>query len=294
MSINENPDTIESIKLKLAELQSSVQQCQAALGAVRQELRAIRDAKRIEFSSPLDPQRFADSKRLLKFQQQVSSQNGEDGMIHEIFRRIGTTDRIFAEVGVGDGSENNTAFLFSQGWTGYWVDGGTAFMQRIQQLNGASTLLRGCQGFVDRENIAGIFQTLGVPIEFDFLSLDIDQNTYYLWEGLASYRPRVVAVEYNAALPADVDWKVHYDPKRQWNGSQNFGASLKAFDNLARKRGYSLVGCDFTGVNAFFVRDDLLGDHFCSPYTPENHIEPPRYSQCLRWSHRNEILDRIE
>ncbi|MCK7506146.1 MAG: hypothetical protein MZV70_20090 [Desulfobacterales bacterium] len=43
----------------------------------------------------------------------------EDGIIHEIFRRIGTTTKIFAEVGLGDGCENNTAFLLSQGWTGF-------------------------------------------------------------------------------------------------------------------------------------------------------------------------------
>jgi len=38
------------------------------------------------------------------------------------------------------------------------------------------------------------------------------------------------------------------------------GASLKAFDKLGKKKGYSLVCCDSLGVNAFFVRNDLLND----------------------------------
>src|SRR4029078_7254756 len=67
--------------------------------------------------------RYADLRRLPRYAPQVCSENGEDGMIQEIFRRIGTRDRVFAEVGVGDGLENNTSFLLSQGWTGFWIEG---------------------------------------------------------------------------------------------------------------------------------------------------------------------------
>ena len=38
-----------------------------------------------------------------------------------------------------------------------------------------------------------------------------------------------------------------------------------------------LVGCCVAGINAFFVREDLVGDLFCTPFTAENHYEPPRY-----------------
>src|SRR5689334_6437610 len=54
-----------------------------------------------------DP-RFAASKRLNRHEHQVFSQNGEDGMLQELFRRIGTTDRTFVEFGVGNGQRNNT------------------------------------------------------------------------------------------------------------------------------------------------------------------------------------------
>lgn len=237
--------------------------------------------------------RYADPLRLTRYFGQVNSQNGEDGMIHEIFRRVGTTGRVFAEVGVGDGRENNTAFLLSQGWTGFWVDGDSAFEKTLAarpDLQGSA--LRSVARYVSRENIGPLFAELGVPKDLDLLSLDVDQNTYYLWEGLADYRPRVIVVEYNGSLPADVDWKVRYDANREWNGTQNFGASLKAFERLGAQRGYALVGCDFVGANAFFVRDDLALDRFASPFTAENHYEPPRYALLHRRGHRNDILDR--
>jgi hypothetical protein len=147
---------------------------------------------------------------------------------------------------------------------------------------------------VTKENVAKLFGDLGVPIEFDLLSIDIDQNTYYAWEALAGFHPRIVVVEYNAAMPPDVEWKVHYDPDRIWDGSQNFGASLRAFELLGRHLGYSLVGCDFTGINAFFVRSDLTGDLFAAPFTAENHYEPVRYNLVHRRGHRGAILDRTE
>ena len=239
-----------------------------------------------------DP-RYADPRRLQRYAFQVCSQNGEDGILREIFHRLGTTDRVFAEVGVGDGAENNTAFLLSQGWTGYWIDGDDSF---LKTLASRPDLQDGCLksrvSLVTRENIATLFAELGVPRELDLLSLDIDQNTYYAWESLADYRPRVVVVEYNASLPADLDWKVHYDPERVWRGNHNFGASLKSFELLGRKFGYSIVGCEFIGSNAFFVRDDLLGDKFAAPFTAENHWEPARYALVHRRGHAAAILDR--
>ena len=238
--------------------------------------------------------RYGDPKRLLRYAFQVNSQNGEDGMIHEIFRRIGTQSRMFVEIGVGDGRECNTAFLLSQGWAGYWVDGDDAF---VKTLEGRADLGGGCikhsVAYVSKENIAALLEALDVPKELDLLSLDIDQNTYYIWEGLKQLRPRVVVVEYNAALPPDVEWKVHYDPNRTWDGTQNFGASLRAFETLGMQLGYRLVGCNFTGINAFFVRSDLVADQFAEPLTSENHYEPPRYHFTMRRSHRSAILDRM-
>jgi hypothetical protein len=36
-----------------------------------------------------------------------------------------------------------------------------------------------------------------------------------------------------------------------------YGASLAALEALGRRKGYYLVGCDSTGTNAFFLRDDI-------------------------------------
>ncbi|MBV9657212.1 MAG: hypothetical protein JO295_03785 [Verrucomicrobia bacterium] len=239
--------------------------------------------------------RYSDPRRLFHPYLQVSSQNGEDGVIREIFRRIGLTNRVFAELGVGNGYENNTAFLLSQGWTGVWVDGNPRFRKALEGREDIQPpVLRTATALVSKENALATLQGLNVPDEFDLLSIDIDQNTYFIWEGLRTLRPRVVVVEYNCALPPDLDWKVRYEATRVWDErSSNFGASLKALENLGRTLRYSLVGCEFVGSNAFFVRDDLIGDHFAAPFTAENHYEPPRYVLLSRRAYTGAILDRL-
>jgi hypothetical protein len=237
--------------------------------------------------------RYTNTRRLHRYSFTVNSQNGEDGMIQEIFRRIGVTSRVFVEVGTGDGTENNTAFLLSTGWTGFWIDGNDAV---LQTLSGRLDLQDGCLtadvSLINRENITAVFERLGIPREFDLLSLDIDQNTFHVWEGLKGFSPRVIVAEYNASIPPEIEWTVRYDATRVWDGTQNFGGSLKAFERLGEGLGYHLVGCDFNGVNAFFVRKELVADKFAEPYTAENHYEPPRYSYPNRCGHPRAILDR--
>ena len=273
---------------ELIYIRDCIQRILNALG----DIKSIEAFRLFDLELPNHP-RYGDPRRLLRYQYQVSSQNGEDGIIQEIFRRVGTTNRIFAEVGVGDGNENNTAFLLSQGWRGFWIDGSNEFVSAVKARR---DLRDGCLkwlvSYVSKENAAALFGQLGVPEEFDLLSIDIDQNTYYIWEGLLGFRPRVVVIEYNSSIPAEIDWKVEYDPDRICNGTHNFGASLKALEKLASQRGYSLVGCEFIGANAFFVRDDLVADRFAPPFTSENHHEPPRYCLLSRRGHPTAILDR--
>ena len=239
--------------------------------------------------------RYKDPLRLLRYEFQVCSQGGEDGIIREVFQRIGTTNKVFAEVGAGDGRENNTAFLLSQGWTGFWIDGSSDLLAVLDGRDDLpESVLKRLVANVSRENVDGLLKQLGVPKQFDLLSIDIDQNTYYTWEGLSNFRPNVVTIEYNSVIPPEVDWKAHYNPQRVWDGTQNYSASLKALELLGRKLGYSLVGCNFLGTNAFFVRDELAKGKFPEPFTAENHYEPARFALRTRIGGRPAILDRSD
>lgn len=240
-----------------------------------------------------DP-KYADPRSLGKHRSQVYSQCGEDGAIAEIFRRIGAPLQTFVEIGAGDGVQNNTRLLLESGWSGEWwecdpqnviaIRGGYAeelASGRLKLVDGPATVES-----VARRHPGGQAGTEWVDEQIDLLSVDIDMNTPHIWRALKHLRPRAAVIEYNALLPPSVEWEVDYDPAATWNGDSRYGASLKRLERLGRDLGYALVGCEITGINAFFVRDDLARpEHFVSPFTAEQHYEPLRQALLFRMRH---------
>jgi hypothetical protein len=238
--------------------------------------------------------RYSASGNLGRFHHQVFSQHGEDGIIAEIFKRIGTTTRTFLECGVGDGLENNSAYLLLQGWRGAWIEGAASSVAKIRttfRREIGESRLSVAQALITAENIERVLANAGAPTDLDLLSFDIDRNTYSAWKALTTVNARVVVLEYNAVFPPGSDWVVDYEPHRTWNGTAYFGASLTAYERLGREEGYALVGCSANGVNAFFVREDLCGDWFDAPFTAEHHFEPARYFLIRRIGHPRAFSD---
>ena len=215
---------------------------------------------------------------LTPHRRKIFSQYGQDGMLSEIFRRIGEGSRRFVEIGTAP-EENNTNLLLLKGWKGLWVDAGLAADDKLPasvQILLQSGKLKLCREFVNRENCRSLLQKDGFAEELDLLSIDIDYNTHHVFTALLPLKPRVFSVEYNGMLPADLDWAAPYDAKAVWDGSTHFGATLGTISAAAEAGGYSLVGCELSGTDAFFVRHDLLQHHFLRPGDAVFHWEPLR------------------
>jgi len=182
------------------------------------------------------------------------SQNDEDGILLEILRRLGLASGVFAELGVGNGLENNSLILLMHGWKGIWL-GGEALAFEVP----ARGPLHFQQAWITRENCrALVAQGLAALDQqhVDVLSVDVDGNDLYVLRELlaARYSPRVVVVEYNGKFPPPVRWTMPYDPEHIWDGTDYSGASLQALADMLQEFGYRLVACNLTGSNAFFVR----------------------------------------
>lgn len=229
-----------------------------------------------------------DPRELCLFTSQCFSQGPEDGVIAEIFRRIGVGDRFFVEIGAGDGRENTTRLLLTLGWSGIWVEGSASSCTAIRRdFAGplASGQLRLIEAMVTAENVTALLKNAGAPERFDYLSIDLDMNTYHVWRALDGTRARAACIEYNASIPPSWEFVVPYDPNAVWDGSNWYGAGLKSLELLGRGQGYDLVGCDFYGVNAFFIASDEPVSEFVTPFTAEKHYQPPNYLAPFRHGH---------
>lgn len=184
------------------------------------------------------------------YEKKIHSQNGEDGVLKEIFSLIGTTNKYFVEFGVEAGFECNTRNLRENlGWNGLMMD---SFNENIS--------INLYKEFITAENINYLFSKYEVPQEFDLLSIDIDYNDFYIWNSLKQYSPRVVIIEYNATFLPDEDKVIPYDPYGMWDVTNFFGASILSLSKLGESKGYTLVYTENSGVNLFFIRNDLLED----------------------------------
>jgi len=211
----------------------------------------------------------------------IYSQTDEDGIIEAIFERIGGGST-FVEIGSGNGTENNTHALLLKGWRGVWVDGRADRIAFVRSEVGPSRDLLAEQAFVTRENVASLLEgwldSLGTR-EIDFFSLDIDGNDLHvLSAALGVFHPRVICVEYNAKFPPPVEVCIEYDPEHAWSGDDYHGASLSAFVSALSPLGYTLVTCNISGANAFFVAT-ALASRF-TLYEPARLFQPSRFHLC--------------
>lgn len=200
---------------------------------------------------------------LLQHGQKYFSQSDEDGILLEILRRINLSSGVCAEIGCGDGLENNTLNLLARGWRTIWIDA----VPLAFDSNCNPKMLTYKREFVTAENVVGLIKSglerLGVQ-HLDVLSIDVDGNDGYLARAVLAegVLPAVVVIEMNEVIPPPIEFMQPYVPNYVWDKSKNTGWSLQSLAILFSKYSYTCVACNLqTGVNAFFVRDQYL-DHF--------------------------------
>lgn len=202
---------------------------------------------------------------LTAYKNNVTSQNGEDGVIEKIFQVIGTDSKWCVEFGAGSGKKGNNTWnlIENNGWMSVLIEAENVLYQdlkRYYQNNPRVVCVHAVVAAVGKQALDNILATTAIPEDFDFLSIDIDGYDYHVWEAVRKYRPRVVMIEINPNIPIDLEF---VQPR---NIRACGGSSLSAMSKLARSKGYELVVA--FGVNAIFVKKELFsrfGIHDNSP-----------------------------
>lgn len=206
------------------------------------------------------------------------SQNDEDDILRKIFEKLNSQKPLtFFEFGV-DATENNTLNMFLGNAKGCWYDKGlTGFKKQYGEKFG----LKIFDEYITKDNI-GKLTTDGLSFlsisktDLDLLSLDLDGNDYYFIEEInrSGLLPKVYCLEYNAKFIPPLDVKIKYNPNHSWNGDDYFGCSLQSYVNLLSEN-YTLICCNLTGSNCFFIRNDFK--HLFTIYPIADLYQPPRY-----------------
>lgn len=194
---------------------------------------------------------FLDSSNVYGF-----SQSDEVGILNSLLSYLPLSiPKKFVEFGVGDGTENNSLDFILGGWEVWWF--GNEELALL--VPDSFERLKYTKDWITLPKLLDVTPQLK-NFNPGIISMDLDGNDYHFTKLLlqSEIKPAIWVQEYNANLGPITEWVMPYDEKHSWDLSTHWGASLNSFKRLFESHGYTLISCNLTGVNSFFIRDDLL------------------------------------
>jgi len=168
-----------------------------------------------------------------KYQNSGSSQFGEEKYIETFLKDIPKTN-FFVEIGAGDGYQNShTRYFLENGYKGIQIDKDNRGNDEIKQH------------FVFDANVIPIIKTYLCPPVFDFLTIDIMGNEYWILDKiLTEFSPYLIVSRFNPYIHPQHKWNsitINYDPNFEYAGDDYFSYTLDAGKKLAEKYGYTII-----------------------------------------------------
>lgn len=219
-----------------------------------------------------------DYRFLHDFEFKVFSQWGDDGIIQFLINKLDIRNKTFIEFGVADYNESNTRFLMmNDNWSGLVLDGSLSNVAKIKNSYYYWRFdLIAKHAFVTKENINNLIREEGFGGEIGLLHIDIDGNDYWLWQSIEVVKPIIVIMEYNSIFgyerPITIPYSYDFDRTKAHSSNLYAGSSILSLCDLATQKGYSFIGSNSAGNNAYFVLNDYL--KFFKPLTAkEGYVE---------------------
>jgi len=226
------------------------------------------DARLLALGALLSNQQWSmSSTNLNDYEFKIFSEWGDDGIIQYLIKHVKIENKTFIEFGVENYLESNTRFLMvNNNWSGFVMDGSEENMKSLQRRSWFFRYDLNCKSaWIDKDNINDLLKESGFS-NIGLLHIDLDGNDYYLLQEIdfSTFNPSILVMEYNSVFgserPISIPYSKDFQRTKVHYSNLFFGSSLPALNHAAEQKGYSLVGCNLAGNNAYFVRNDLLNE----------------------------------
>ncbi len=189
-----------------------------------------------------------------KYAKDVYSQNGEDGIIHELLTRLNISHGWVCEFGAWDGINLSNTFnlVKSNNFNAIYIEGDTVkYKDLLNTAQHYKNITPVC-AYVDKNenslySLDNILKNTAIPTDFDILSIDIDSYDYHVWKSVKKYNPKIVIIEINSSVQPNNDKYIHSPGIYE-------GTGFYPMYKLGIEKGYTLLL--HTG-NMIFIRNDL-------------------------------------
>lgn len=195
----------------------------------------------------------------------VFSQWNDDGIIQFLVENLNIPNKVFIEFGVENYTEANTRFLLmNNNWRGLILDGSASNIEHVKRQEFYWKYeLTAVNSFVTAENINRTIKENGFAGEIGLLHIDVDGNDYWIWKAIDTVNPVIVIMEYNSVFGDEMPWVTPYKDSFYRTDAHYsnlyFGASITSLVDLGEEKGYTFIGSNSHGNNAYFIRNDHAG-----------------------------------
>ena len=206
--------------------------------------------------------KYSEYKSINEAEFKVFSQNGEDGIIDFLLKKLSIENARFIEIGTEDYNESNTRYLYeSSNSEGLIIDDSFDIKKLSDEIDLWKGRIIAVKEKVSPDNVISILKNNNYLNDIDLFSLDIDGIDYWIIRELPNKISKIFVSEYNPLFGPNLEITVpnikNFNRTNYHFSNLCWGMSLKALINIMKKKGYIFVGVNNLKNNAFFVLDDL-------------------------------------
>jgi hypothetical protein len=183
------------------------------------------------------------------------SQNGEDGIIEELRKRLNIESGWVCEFGAWDGKHLSNTFklIKDYNFNAVFIESESERYKDLLKTVSEYPSIIPINEFVscnkeDPNSLDKILSKTSVPEDFFLLSIDIDSFDYQVWKSVEKYNPILVVIEINSGIESNLENHIHTPGKYQ-------GTSFYPMLKLGEEKRYTYI-CH-TG-NMIFMRNDYF------------------------------------
>ena len=180
---------------------------------------------------------------LNSYRKNVFSQNGEDGVILFLLKKLKllnkNNDLWCCEFGAWDGVNGSNTFNLVKNFkfNAVFIEADKKKYSDLLITKKNYSNIIAINKFVDfnyksKNSLDNILKKTKISKTFEVLSIDIDSFDLAVWKSLQRYRPKIVVIEINSGIKPG---------KKQVHSKDRQGNSFTSTVNFAKKNGYELV-----------------------------------------------------
>ena len=176
-----------------------------------------------------------------KYRKNFFSQNGEDGVISEILKRLNlkSKEKWCCEFGAWDGIHGSNTFnlVKNYDYNAVYIEGDKKKFQDLIKTRNKFKKIEIFNKYISHKNksinrLDKILKKTKINKFFDILSIDIDSYDLAVWKSLKKYRPKIVVIEINSGILPGI---------KQTHGKNKIGNSFTSTVDFAIKNKYQLI-----------------------------------------------------